>query len=56
MRRKTLRNNLKAFASEAGMGMLESDTILSKYLGMRAEELIISDFLKIYEVITHSSE
>ncbi len=56
MRRKTLRNNLKAFASEAGMGMLESDTILSNYLGKRAEELIISDFLKIYEVITHSSE
>jgi len=56
MRRKTLRNNLKAFASEAGIARMEAEVGLAKYLGMRAEELMIEDFLNIYESITHSTE
>ena len=56
MRRKTLRNNLKAFASEAGIEKMETDATYMNYLGMRAEELLIEDFLKIYQTITHSSE
>ena len=56
MRRKTLRNNLKAFASEEGVGRMEADAALTQYLGRRAEELLIEDFLKIYQTITHSSE
>jgi 16S rRNA (adenine1518-N6/adenine1519-N6)-dimethyltransferase len=56
MRRKTLRNNLKAFASEEGVQRMEADATYMKYLGMRAEELLIEDFLKIYQTITYSSE
>lgn len=56
MRRKTLRNNLKAFASEESIEKMESDATTMKYLGMRAEELLIEDFLKIYQTITQSSE
>ncbi len=56
MRRKTLRNNLKAFASEAGLARMETEVALTKYLGMRAEELMIEDFLNIYQSITYSTE
>lgn len=56
MRRKTLRNNLKAFVSEESIQMMEADATNMKYLGMRAEELLIEDFLKIYQTITHSTE
>lgn len=56
MRRKTLRNNLKAFASEEGVERMEQDPATMVYLGRRAEELVIEDFLKIYQTITHSSE
>lgn len=52
MRRKTLRNNLKAFASEEGMVKIESDETMVEYLGKRAEELVISDFLKLYTIIS----
>jgi 16S rRNA (adenine1518-N6/adenine1519-N6)-dimethyltransferase len=51
MRRKTLRNNLKAFVSEESIAGIENNESLTVYLGKRPEELTISDFLNIYTSI-----
>lgn len=53
MRRKTLRNNLKSFASEDTMKKISSDNRVSHYLDKRAEELTVKDFLDLYTFIWH---
>lgn len=47
MRRKTLRNNLKAFTSEEQL----LDPAIAPYLGRRAEELTIAEFLELYNIL-----
>ncbi len=50
MRRKTIRNNLKAFVSPEILRRLE-DSSLSLFLNARAEELSIEDFLELSSLI-----
>jgi 16S rRNA (adenine1518-N6/adenine1519-N6)-dimethyltransferase len=52
MRRKTLRNNLKAVLDQERITLLENDVRLSRYLTLRAEELVIPDFLELYGGVT----
>jgi 16S rRNA (adenine1518-N6/adenine1519-N6)-dimethyltransferase len=49
MRRKMLRNNLKAVLDIERITLLENDVRLSRYLTLRAEELVIPDFLELYD-------
>jgi 16S rRNA (adenine1518-N6/adenine1519-N6)-dimethyltransferase len=52
MRRKTIRNNLKALVSSDEIERLETSAI-SQFLSARAEELSIPDFLKLQAAILH---
>jgi 16S rRNA (adenine1518-N6/adenine1519-N6)-dimethyltransferase len=51
MRRKTLRNNLKAIYSEDILPKIEASAIAS-FLNARAEELTIEQFLELHRVIS----
>jgi 16S rRNA (adenine1518-N6/adenine1519-N6)-dimethyltransferase len=48
MRRKTLRNNLKAFVSEA----LLQEAEIAPFLPRRAEELTVEEFIRLYTLIS----
>jgi 16S rRNA (adenine1518-N6/adenine1519-N6)-dimethyltransferase len=50
MRRKTVRNNLKAFVSAETMGRLES-VDMARFLTARAEEFSIKDFLELAQAV-----
>jgi len=47
MRRKTLRNNLKTYATEAQL----HEPALAPFLGRRAEELSIAEFIELYRIL-----
>lgn len=54
MRRKTIRNNLKALLSSERIERLETSGV-SPFLNARAEELSIEDFLKLHAALLHES-
>ena len=51
MRRKTIRNNIKALYGPELYAQAESSPAIQPYLGRRAEELTVADFLELHLLI-----